>query len=271
MSAFSDKEDEAVVKTMKDFGPIQDAYAFFEAHTTEEVIIRNELERLWRQDGALSLPLSILDFGTGAGDMLERFLTQLKIPKEQLSIGVVEPVEVAREVAEKRLVPHSHGRVASWAAIPAGSVAPFDRILSNHVFYYVPDVGKAVADLKHVMHEGSKLYVVMASDRNHLLVAWNDYFAMLGEPVPFHRSGELEAALGVNRLDYEVHTVHSELAFEDTLENRTLIARFLLGDDNFRKFKGDEATQYLGRYRDEASGQIIMQLEDHIFVAKRKQ
>jgi SAM-dependent methyltransferase len=93
----------------------------------------------------------MLDFGCGAGDFTERFLSTIGWPPGLLELALVEPVAQQRDSAARRLARFSHRAISTAATLPVAkdpSVATrFDLILSNHVLYYVDDLDVTLARL----------------------------------------------------------------------------------------------------------------------------
>jgi hypothetical protein len=81
----------------KQFGPIHDDYAFFEAHATEAA---EDLRAYGPPLHALtnkSELIRMLDFGCDAGEFTTKFLPLLRFPPEQLQLFLLEPDEVYRQ------------------------------------------------------------------------------------------------------------------------------------------------------------------------------
>ena len=215
----------------KDFGPIADDYAFFENHATEaEQDARAYLEQLKQIVPADGTALRMLDFGCGTGSFTARFLKLAGWPPDRLRITLVEPVESARRQAVARLAGFAATPAVESATLPALSVAGFDIVLANHVFYYVPELPSQLATLIDALSASGKFVTAIAARTNALIEFWITGFRLLGREIPYHTSEDVEAALQELGADYQKRQVAYELTFPDTEENRMRIVRFLLAD-----------------------------------------
>jgi SAM-dependent methyltransferase len=221
------------VDTTKDFFQIQSSYAFFESHSTEaaadvaayDCVLRD----LWSQSLWAS-SLRMLDFGCGPGGFTARFLQQLNLPRETLTLSIVEPVDVYREAAVRQLSAYAVEEVHATATLPDVTAGRFDLILSNHVLYYVPTLEDTVAGLLSRLLPGGVFLTSLAGSDNTLIQLWQASFEMLGKPVPYNIREDLErvcAAIGVTPSRRKVHYT---LEFADTDANRESLLRFLLSD-----------------------------------------
>jgi trans-aconitate 2-methyltransferase len=215
----------------KDFGPIADDYAFFENHATEaEQDARAYLEQLKEIVPADGTTLRMLDFGCGTGSFTARFLKQADWSPDRLRLTLVEPVESARRQAVARLAGLAATPVDDSAKLPAGSVASFDIVLANHVFYYVLELHSQLAALRDALSASGVFVTAIAARTNALIEFWIAGFRLLGREIPYHTSEDVDAALQELRADYRKRQVAYELTFPDTEENRMRIIRFLLAD-----------------------------------------
>lgn len=215
---------------VKDFGPIADDYAFFEAHATEaDQDARAYLSNL----GGACLPeeaVRMLDFGCGTGSFTERVLTLTGWSPGRLHLTLVEPVEAARAKAVERLARFSAGPVMAHAALPSSSTGQFDLVLANHVLYYVPDLGRQLGQLIDALTPQGMFLTAIAGWSNALSDFWRVGFGLLGVEVPYHTSEDVEAILRDQEVVYQKRSVGYELSFPDSEENRWKILRFLLSD-----------------------------------------
>ena len=113
----------------KPFGPIRNAYAFFQQHATEtQADIRAYLPHI--HGVALGdSPLRMLDFGCGDGGFTAALLDSLRLPPERLRLALVEPDDVYRPQAVEQLQPYSTQPVAGVAghtSAPAYLLRPGD-------------------------------------------------------------------------------------------------------------------------------------------------
>jgi trans-aconitate 2-methyltransferase len=215
--------------TTKDFDPIREDYTFFEDHATEAA---EDLQAYAPHVQALAARcdrLRLLDFGCGPGRFTERFLPLLQMPPERLEVSLVEPVEAYRRQAVERLQPATAKPVRAWPELPTGTEVWFDLVLANHVLYYVPDLDSVLSALCRVLDRPGLLVMAVAGQRNTLIQFWNQAFALIGKPVPYHMAEDVGAALDGLGIAYGKYDVRYELAFADTEENRLKILRFLMG------------------------------------------
>ncbi len=223
----------------KDFGPIADDYAFFEAHATEaEQDARAYVERLAPIVPAEG-PIRLLDFGCGSGSFhREISLQQASWPAARLQLTLVEPVESARRQAVARLAPFSGRPIIDSATLPEGTTGRFDLVLSNHVLYYVRDLKSQLAALiaalsprgvfesAGVFESGGVFVTAIAPRENALIEFWTSAFRSLGREIPYNISEDVESALEQLGAAYQKQPVAYDLAFPDTEENRMRILRF---------------------------------------------
>ena len=214
----------------KDFGAIADDYSFFERHATEA----QEDVRAYAEELRGLLPAAgvvrMLDFGCGSGTFTARFLDELGWPPERVALTLVEPVDSARRQAVERLASRSWRPIVDSATLPAEGSGPFDLILANHVFYYVPNLRAELTKLVGSLAAGGTFVTAIAGRSNALIQFWIAAFAELGKDVPYHVAEDLERALQELGANYAKRSVAYELAFEDSEANRMRILRFLLAD-----------------------------------------
>lgn len=214
----------------KDFGAIADDYSFFERHATEA----REDVRAYAEELSGLLPASgvvrMLDFGCGTGGFTEQFLDALGWPSECVALTLVEPVDSARRQAVERLASRSGTPIVDSATLPAEGAGPFDLILANHVFYYVPNLREELAKLVRSLADGGAFVTAIAGRSNALIHFWIAAFAELGRDVPYHVAENMEEALQELGASYAKRSVEYELTFEDSEANRMRILRFLLAD-----------------------------------------
>ena len=213
----------------KPFGPIRDAYAFFQQHATEtEEDIRAYLPHIHGASMGDS-PLRTLDFGCGDGEFSAALLGRARVPPERLRLALVEPDDVYRHQAVERLQPFTTQSVCAWPALPPHLHACFDLVVANHVLYYVPDLDGTLAALLRALATPGLFLTAMAGQRNTFAQFCNHCFTLLRQPNPFRTAEDLEGALTRHGEEYGKEAVHYEVVFRDTEENRLQIMRFLLG------------------------------------------
>ena len=214
----------------KDFGPIADDYAFFEAHTTE----MEQDARAYVKCLAGVVPsegvIRLLDFGCGTGTFTARLLGLVGWPPARLRLTLVEPVEAARRQAVARLAGNTEHPVVDSATLPGGTAAGFDVVLANHVLYYVPELQDRLAALIGALAPSGAFVTAIASRASALIAFWIAGFRLLDREIPYNTSEDVEATLHALGADYRKQQVTFELTFPDTEENRVRILRFLLAD-----------------------------------------
>ncbi|QDT74904.1 class I SAM-dependent methyltransferase [Lacipirellula limnantheis] len=214
----------------KDFGAIADDYSFFERHATEA----REDVRAYAEELRGRLPTTgvvrMLDFGCGTGTFTERFLDELGWAPERVALTLVEPVDAVRRQAVERLASRSGTPIVESATLPAEGAGPFDLILANHVFYYVPNLRAELAKLIGSLVAGGTFVTAIAGRSNALIEFWIAAFGELGREVPYHVAEDVEGALQELGASYAKRSVAYELVFEDSEANRMRILRFLLAD-----------------------------------------
>jgi len=213
----------------KDFGPIESDYAFFMAHSTES---ENDLAHYVRAlDGFAQGRESIrfLDFGCGAGDFSQEFLSAMNWEKNRLKISLVEPVEQQRHTAAERLSNYTSIPIRHAGAPTTDLEPPFDLVVSNHVLYYVDDLEPALDWLIRSLSSTGRLLLTMADQNNLLLRLWKIGFSSIGQDVPYFTAEDVEAVLKGLGQDYQASESPYQLRFPDTAENRLKILRFLFG------------------------------------------
>jgi SAM-dependent methyltransferase len=250
----------------KPFGPIHDAYAFFQQHATEtEEDIRAYLPHIQGVSMGDS-PLRTLDFGCGDGGFTAALLGRARVPPERLQLALVEPDDAYRPQAVERLQPCTTQPVCAWPALPAHLHACFDLVVANHALYYVPDLPSTLSALLRTLNTPSLFLAAMAGRTNAMARVCLRCFDLIGKPYPFHTSEDCEAALAGLGEAYCTEDVHYELVFPDADENRLNIGRFLMGDD-FRTVPRRAMLQCFDPYAH--AGQITMQLVHQHFIIQR--
>jgi SAM-dependent methyltransferase len=255
-----------VTSTLQEYGPIQDDYSFFQAHSTEaEQDVRAYLATV-RGLGLDAGPVRLLDFGCGDGKLTADFLTRVRLPPSRLRVDLVEPDEAYRRSAAERVRPFTAYAVPAHPCLPPGRGADFDLVLSNHALYYVPDLPDTAAELLEALAPGGVFITAMAGRRNAWVQLWDQCFAWLGRPTPYHTSEGLEAYLVSRGIAYGKSDVWYELAFPDAADNRLKICRFLLGA-SFLDMPRDPMLALFDRYS--SGGHIRMSVVHEQFLVRR--
>jgi len=214
----------------KDFGPIESDYDFFMSHATEaESDVAHYVQELagFAEDRAA---IRLLDFGCGAGEFSQRFLTAMNWSPSTLQIALVEPVAAQRAQAAERVAPFSRQGVMTLQRLTPEEGTRFDLILANHVLYYVDDLEATLAQLVASLAPGGKLLLAIAGWDNVLLKFWQVGFALLGRPVPYFAAEDVAASLSRRSLPFHQTQAPYQLRFADSPDNRLKILRFLFAD-----------------------------------------
>jgi SAM-dependent methyltransferase len=241
----------------KSFGPIRDAYTFFQQHATEaEEDIRAYLPHIHSLVQGDSL-LRILDFGCGDGVFSAALLAGAHIPPARLRLTLVEPDEVYRHQAVERLQPFTTQPIQAWPALPTHLQAGVDLVVANHVLYYVPNLHGTLSDLLRTLATPGLFLAAMGGWDNTLAQFCLHCFDVMGKPFPFHTSEDCETVLTSLGETYCTEDVHYTLIFPDTEEHRLTMGRFLMGDD-FHAVPQQAMVQGFDPYTH--AGQISMQI-----------
>jgi trans-aconitate methyltransferase len=214
----------------KSFGPIRNAYAFFQQHATEtEADIGAYLPHLLAVTTG-GQPIRMLDFGCGDGAFTAALLAHAAWLPARLQLALVEPDDVYRHQAVARLQAYTSQPVRAWPALPSPLHACFDLVLANHVLYFVPELDSTLAALLGTLASSGLFLTAMAGQRSTFAQWCQQCFTWLGQPYPYHSAEGLEGALARQEVGYSREDVHYELIFPDTVEHRLTVMRFLLGN-----------------------------------------
>ena len=139
----------------KAFGPIRDAYAFFQRHTTEtEADIRAYLPHLLAATMG-EQPIRMLDFGCGDGAFTAALLDHASWLPARLQLALVEPDDVYRQQAVARLQAYT---TQPWkdGGIAAGCGEPEEELgACRHGTSMPPSVTGRFVTRRHTGTEGS--------------------------------------------------------------------------------------------------------------------
>jgi SAM-dependent methyltransferase len=215
--------------TTKDFGPLQESYAFFLDHATEEAEDARAYAEQVQSLAAGTELIRMLDFGCGAGRFTVQFLARSRLAPERLELSLVEPVDVVRQQAVQRLQSASAHPVCAWSQLPRDLDSRFDLVLANHVFYYVPNLDEVVESILRSLAPKGQFLAAIAGHSNVFIQFWNQCFALIGKPLPYNTAADFEEALRGQGISYSKQQVEYNLNFPDSEENRLAIMHFLLG------------------------------------------
>lgn len=237
-----------MMETKKSFAGIIPDYTFFVAHSTEALETKKALlDQIAKWRLAPADPISLLDFGCGDGELLEHLVTHSpQLTGKALALTLIEPVEISREIAIARLNAQSLVSLFAAKKLPKRLSESFHLIIANHTLYYVPDLTQTVARLLATLRSDGLFLVTLASDKDALVQYWYNQFRRLGMKVPYNVHSDLVQVLKSIGASYRIQEIPSQLDFEDTTENRTKIAHFLLGE--YLEKAGTAALTYFDRY-----------------------
>jgi trans-aconitate 2-methyltransferase len=214
----------------KDFGSIEQDYAFFMAHATEAESDLAEYVRDLSGFAEGRASIRLLDFGCGTGEFTQRLASALNWPPQALRMTLLEPVRHQREEAGRRLAKFSEHEIEVLERLPPAHKSRFDLVVSNHVLYYVNDLCQTLGRMRELLSPGGRLLLAIAGWDNTLLQLLKVGFASMGRPVPYRVAEDVEAILSHQGASFRKSKVCYQLSFPDTVENRLKILRFLFGD-----------------------------------------
>lgn len=251
-------------KTIKSFENLKKDYDFFQRHSTELQVVSRAMAVALRGVGSPQHPKQLLDFGSGNGHFLEELLKTAAVTPKSWSITIIDPVAEYRKRAVRRLAPWSKKPVQSWSELPRFQIAQFDRIIVNHVLYYVPDLAKTLNALWEMTANDGNISITLGHDTENIAVAfWEAMFRTIRKPVPYNFSSGVERYLNRQQWPYRKQKICSQLIFADTIRNRRSLARLTFGKEHLSLFDPRAIEGYLNTYS--KSGTIQMQLVDELY------
>jgi SAM-dependent methyltransferase len=255
------------ITSRKEFDDIHEDYAFFMEHATEaEADLQNHLNYL----GPLAKSgrtIRFLDFGCGNGLFLGWLLSRAEISPRRLILSLVEPDSEYLSQALGRTQAFALTNVSGWSSLPPDLPNKFDLILANHVLYYVNDLAETLGQLWEALAMGGLLLISMGGRKNALCDLVDCSFASLREPVPYHVSEDLEAALEGLGQDFQKYRVQYELNFPDLEDNRLKMIRFMVGEHFTRMDRGAILKLFDPYARD---GRIVLQTWHYQYVLPKE-
>jgi SAM-dependent methyltransferase len=252
-------------ESSKNFAPIRDDYAFFEAQSTEAA---GDLDGYARHLPTLPSAglVRLLDFGCGPGGFSAKFLARLGVAPQRLHLSLVEPDDVYRQAAAQALAAFTRHAIDAWPTLPADCAGCFDLAVCNHALYYVGDLDRVLGRIVSALAPGEVFLTAIAGLDNALVRFWVESFRLLGRPMPYHTAEDVEACLRRLGRPFEKHHVHYDLTFPDSEEDRLKILRFLLAEhlpDLPRQAALDLFAPYVQR------GQVVIRTSNEQFVVRR--
>lgn len=125
----------------------------------------------WVADQVAATPgQSLLDVGSGTGEDYHPLFEGVELVAIHLSPGMLAKVRVKRVNADAQALPFAD--------------ATFDRVMSNHMLYHVPDKVRALREMRRVIRPGGRV-VITANSRSSYANLWelrNAAVAELGLP-----------------------------------------------------------------------------------------
>ncbi|REK17442.1 MAG: methyltransferase domain-containing protein [Planctomycetota bacterium] len=214
----------------KDFGPIADDYVFFMNHATEALHDAQAHCRCLAPVLPAAGAVRWLDFGCSEGNFTTRLLELLDWPPQQLRLSLIEPVDARRREAVVQLARFTTEPIPAAAGLPEEPLDEYDVVLSNHVFYYVPELLGTLRRLTAALSAQGVLRAAIAGRDNVLIQIWATGFGLIGRDIPYYTAEDVQAALADLGVPFEQESVPYRIAFPDTEENRLRIIRFLLAN-----------------------------------------
>jgi trans-aconitate methyltransferase len=249
----------------KDFGPIRDDYAFFEAHSTQAASDLDAYLPIAQAVMGAKAVLRMLDFGCGSGKFTAKLLRRLACPEQRLLLSLVEPQPLYREQACRDLASFTTSPISAAEALPGQMDGEVDMIVANHVFYYVPDLDGLLPRLVRAVGPGGVLMAAVSGHDNHLIAFWRRCFGLLGVPVPYNTAETVAAVLARHGVDAVREKLRYELSFEDTRENRATILRFLLAG-HYGSLPEAEILRLFDPFA--RAGRIVMDMQNDHFIVR---
>ncbi len=114
----------------------------------------------------LASEATILELGCGTGALWAenhaRILDGWKVVLSDLSRGMVEEARRSLGGLKRRV----QFMVVDIQALPFGE-ASFDTVIANHMLYHVPDIGRALSEVRRVLRPGAAFYAA-TNGRQHM-------------------------------------------------------------------------------------------------------
>ncbi|NIL97305.1 MAG: methyltransferase domain-containing protein, partial [Planctomycetales bacterium] len=171
--------------SLKDFGPIEDDYAFFMKSATEAQGDRAELLKELRQRFSAASETSWLDFGCGSGEFSESLLDELAFPAQQLQLSLLEPVSKHLGQAVERLSRYTSATIPRHASPETLSAGGYDFVLANHSAYYVHSAAEMTELLPKILRSPGMAILAIAGADNFLVRLWKFGFHSIGREIPY--------------------------------------------------------------------------------------
>ncbi len=247
----------------KNFDPIQEAYAFFLAHSTEAQNDLGAMEPYLQQVIKNQTSISILDFGCGDGQFLMSVLDKMSRSTQQIDVTLVEIADVARSKAKRLLESMPAVKVRSRTSLPTERGLGLDLIISNHALYYVPNLAHVLSTFKHLLNADGAMLLSMAGSRNVLIDIWSKGFALLGREIPYYVSENVATTLDELDMGFAVIDVPYVIHCEDSPGHRQHLLTFLFGEYLAQMHRG-KAMALLNPYV--RSGQLEISTSHELFV-----
>ncbi|KPJ68092.1 MAG: hypothetical protein AMJ43_01425 [Coxiella sp. DG_40] len=217
-------------ESRKDFTSIISEYTFFQEHSTEHKSILCQMKTKFKSADYLKKNgIRILDFGGGDGELLKDLYKQCNLAEFSPFLYLLEPVEKYQNEARDKLIKEGYEGLKILSKIEECEDNSLDLILVNHVLYYVKDLNETVTKLLNKLNSNGKLWIVIGNDKNTLIKLWKEIFVRFMEDSPYFLKEDLEKVLTGKEVCILESEVNSIFEFENTVENRGKMMRFLLG------------------------------------------
>lgn len=131
-------------------------------HAYRELVEGVNAEELSFEAVAEVSPSSVLEVGSGMGELAERIQTELRA-----DVRAIDVSERMADVTRERGVSAEVGDVQSLAF----GDGEFDCVVANWVLYHAPDVDKAVREIARVLKPGGRL-VAGTLGTGHMVELW---------------------------------------------------------------------------------------------------
>ncbi len=217
-------------KLAKDFSSIQDDYAFYVSHSTQNQADLNACLDSLKNLSLGRKPISFLDFGCGPGLFLGKLLERTSWPPKNVELTLVEPFEDYRRQALGNVASFTSRPIKAASQLPKLDEPKFDVVLASHVLYYVGDLSTMLSSLVGRLAPGGVFLASIADSENFLAKIWALGFKLIHKVLPYNLGDEVAAALHKLQIAHTLKPLHFQIRFVDTGENRLSIIRFLMGD-----------------------------------------
>lgn len=210
----------------------------------------------------------VLELGSGSGELWVKNVSRLapgwKLTLSDLSTGMLQRC-AARLGGQKTI---------SWTAIDANAI-PFERgcldgVIANHMLYHVPDLDKALGEIRRVLKPGGRLFATTLGEKNlaELMALLNGFDPSMVEDFRFSDDRFLMDN-GASQIGRYFNTV-DRLYYPDSLhvtEAKPLVDYILSGRINLSSTRRAVFTRYIQDEMRRRDGAIDITKIAGIFIA----